>query len=132
MTALDELRAERRRTAAADGLEFLRADAAHAAWRSPLAYALADAPAEISDVSAEAHAGPLGLPGGIAGIEIDAPTARTLIARLTDLEPPAVGSIACVRAQVTQEGDHRYRIWVAREYCEYLAEVVLDAWEGLA
>lgn len=111
---------------------FTRADAAHAAWRSPLARALRGAPAGIRDVSAEAVDGALGIAGGIAGIEIEAPFARTLLARLTDLEPPGVGAVAHIRAEVTVEGESRYRIWVGQEYADYLAEVVIDAWKGLA
>jgi hypothetical protein len=113
-------------------LEFVRADPSHPAWRSPLAGALAHAPAGVRDVSAEAQDGPLGLAAGIAGLEIEAPLARTLLARLTELEPPAVGAFAHIRAQMTVVGDDRYRIWFPQEYADYLAHAVLDAWQGLA
>jgi sarcosine oxidase gamma subunit len=112
-------------------LEFLRADPRHPAWRSPLARALAHAPAGVRDVSAEARDGPLGIAAGVAGIEIEAPFARTLLARLTDLEPPAVGPFADVRAQLTVVGEDRYRIWFPQEYADYVATAVIDAWEGL-
>jgi hypothetical protein len=79
-------------------LEFLRADPAHPAWRSPLARALAHAPAGVRDVSAEARDGPLGIAAGIAGIEVEAPFARALLARLSDLDPPGIGMVAHVRA----------------------------------
>jgi hypothetical protein len=69
---------------------------------------------------------------GIAGIEIEASFARTLLARLTDLEPPAVGAIAQVRGELTIAGENRYRIWFPQEYADYVTHVVLDAWEGLA
>ncbi len=111
---------------------FMRSDPRHPAWRSPLARALAHAPAGIRDVTAEARHGPLGIAAGVAGIEIEAPFARTLLARLTDLEPPGIGKLAGVRVQVTVEGDDRYRIWLPQEYADYLAHVVVDAWEGLS
>jgi sarcosine oxidase gamma subunit len=80
----------------------------------------------------EARDGPLGAAAGVAGIEIEAPFARTLLARLSDLEPPAVGALAQVRAYVTRESENRYRIWVAQEYGDYVVRVVVDAWEVLA
>jgi hypothetical protein len=33
---------------------------------------------------------------------------------------------------VTHEAGDRYRIWFPQEFADYVAEVVLDAWEGLA
>jgi sarcosine oxidase gamma subunit len=114
-----------------NGLEFLIADPQHEAWRSPLARALAHAPAAVRDVSAEAQDGPLGPAAGVAGIEIEAPFAQTLLARLTDLEPPGIGALAHVRAQITHEDADRYRIWFPQEYADYLAHVVIDAYEGL-
>jgi hypothetical protein len=113
------------------GLEFLRADPTHPAWRSPLRRALAAAPNGIRDVTAEAQDGPFGVAAGVAGLEIEARFARTLLARITDLEPPGIGAIAHVRGQVMHEGGDRYRIWFPQEYADYLAHVVVDAWEGL-
>ncbi len=112
-------------------LGFLQADPRHPAWRSPLRRALAGAPEGLRDVSAEATNGPLGPAAGVAGMELEAPFARRLLARLTDLEPPGLGMVAHVRAQVTHEGGERYRLWFPQEFSDYLAEVVLDAWEGL-
>jgi hypothetical protein len=111
--------------------EFLVADPEHEAWRSPLRDALLHGPAGIKDVSAKAQDGPLGPAAGVAGVELDAPFARTLLARLTDLEPPGIAPVAHVRAEVTHEGADRYRIWFPQEYSEYLAHVLIDAWEGL-
>jgi len=119
-------------------LEFLAADPQHPAWRSPVRRALADAPEGVRDVTAavdEADVSALGPAAGVAGIEIEAPFAPRLLARLTDLDLarlPAVGALAHVRAQVESQGESRYRIWFPQEYADYLAEVVIDAWEGLA
>lgn len=110
--------------------EFLVSDPSINTWGSPLRDALPDAPAEIRDVSAKAQDGVLGPAAGVAGIELEGPLARTVLARLTELEPPGIGAVAHVRAQVTHEGGDRYRIWFPQEYSEYLAHVVVDAWEG--
>jgi sarcosine oxidase gamma subunit len=114
-----------------NGFYFLEADPAHPTWRSPLTAALGDAPAAIRDVSAEAEDGPLGYAAGVAGIEVDGPLAETLLARLTDLEAPGVGSLANVRVELVVAGEDRFRIWFAQEYAEYLGRIVLDAWAGL-
>jgi hypothetical protein len=111
---------------------FMRSDPNHPAWRSPLARALTHAPAGIRDVTAEARDGPLGIAAGIAGIEVEAPFARTLLHRLTDLEPPGVGNLAHVRVQVEVADIDRYRIWFPQEFADYLAHVVVDTWEGLS
>jgi hypothetical protein len=113
------------------GLDFVRADPAHPTWRSPLRRSLEGAPSEVRDVSAEATDGPLGPAAGIAGLEIRTSRARTLLARLTDLQPPGIGAVAGVRTLVTQEGPDRYRLWFPQEYAAYMAEVALDALEGL-
>ena len=121
-----------------EGLEFLHADPAHEAWRSPLRRALAGAPEGVRDVSAEMSAEevePLGPEAGVAGIEVEAPFARRLLARMTELDLgalPAVGSVARVRTLVTHEGGERYRLCFPQEYSDYVAAVVLDAWAGLA
>jgi hypothetical protein len=116
--------------------EFMVADPASPAWRSPLRRALADAPAGIADVTR--LAGPeeeraLGPTAGLAGIEVAVPHAVTLLRRLTDLDLdrlPAVGAVAHVRALVQRPDGNRFRIWCAQEYADYLAEVVLDADAG--
>lgn len=119
-------------------LEFLIADPAHPAWRSPLRRALRGAPKGVRDVTAQADADevrPLGPAAGVAGIEIEAPFARTVLARLTDLDLdglPALGAVAHVRALVTRQADDRYRIWFPQEYADSMAEVVIDTWEGVA
>ena len=119
-------------------LEFLQADPQHPGWRSPLRRALAHAPEGIRDVTAEvgeADVSALGPAAGVAGIELDAPFAVRLLARLTDLDLatlPAIGALAHVRVRVERLDRERYRIWFPQEYADYLAEVVLDAWEGLA
>ena len=118
--------------------EFLLADPRHPGWRSPLRRALANAPGGIRDVTAEvgdADVSALGPAAGVAGIEIEAPFAARLLARLTDLDLralPAIGALAHVRARVERHGEGRYRIWFPQEYSDYLADVVVDAWDGLA
>src|SRR5207248_6084789 len=107
------------------------ADPAHPAWRSPLRRSLEGAPTEVRDVSAEAVDGPLGPAAGVAGIELRTPHASSLLARLTDLEPPGIGAVAGVRTLVSDEGPDAYRLWFPQEYGAYMAEVVLDALEGL-
>jgi hypothetical protein len=118
--------------------EFLVADPASPAWRSPLRRALAQAPPQVADVTDRAgdeEEQALGPRAGLAGIEVAAPHAAALLRRLTDLDLdrlPAVGGVAHVRALVQRPADDRFRIWFPQEYADYLAEVVLDADEGLA
>src|SRR5262245_52854274 len=69
--------------------EFLVADPASPAWRSPLRRALAQAPRRIADVTALAgreEEQALGPSAGLAGIEVAAPHAEALLRRLTDLD----------------------------------------------
>ncbi len=117
--------------------EFLLVDPASPPWRSPLRRALEHAPEGIRDVSAlvgtdeEAALGPA---AGLAGIELEGPRVETLLRRLTDLRLdalPAVGAVAHVRALVAPARGDCYRIWFPQEYSDYLAEVILDAAEGL-
>jgi sarcosine oxidase gamma subunit len=118
--------------------EFLVADPPHPGWRSPLRRALAGAPEGIRDVTAAVKArevAALGPAAGVAGIEVEAPFAPRLLARLTDLDLealPAIGAVAHVRALVARRRRNCYRIWFPQEYADYMAEVVIDAWDGLA
>lgn len=71
--------------------------------------------------------------GALAGLRIEAPDAATLMRRLTDLELeslPAAGAVARVPAVVRGGGDAFELFW-PQEYGHYLAEVVLDAADGL-
>ena len=119
------------------GLEFLRADPASPAWRSPLRRALAGAPGGIRDVTAladEAELVGLGPAAGTAGIEIEGPEARRLLHRLTELDLdalPSIGAVAEVRTLVVREAEDRFRLWFPQEYADYLAEVVLDTGRGI-
>jgi len=116
--------------------EFIVADPASPAWRSPLRRALADAPDGVRDVTAQVGAAEeqaLGPACGLAGIELEGPHAETAVRRMTDLDLarlPSVGALAHVRALVQRPEPQRFRIWFAQEYSDYLAEVVLDALEG--
>jgi sarcosine oxidase gamma subunit len=59
---------------------------------------------------------------------------EALLRRLTELdldELPAVGAVAHVQGIVLRDDDESFRIFFRQEYSDYLAEVVLDAAEGL-
>ena len=118
-------------------LEFVLADPSSPAWRSPLRYALADAPTAIRDVTAlvdERVVATLGPAAGVAGIELEGPHVRRLLRRLTDLDLdalPTVGAVAHVRTLVVREAADRYRLWFPQEYSDSMAEVVIDAAVGL-
>ena len=71
--------------------------------------------------------------GALAGLRIEAPDAVTLMRRLTDLDLeglPAAGAVARVSAVVRGGGDVFELFW-PQEYGHYLAEVVVDAADGL-
>jgi hypothetical protein len=58
---------------------------------------------------------------------------ETLMRRITDLDLdalPAAGAVAHIQAIVTRDGDS-FALWFGQEYSDYLAEVVIDANEGL-
>lgn len=53
--------------------------------------------------------------------------------RITDMDLdtlPAAGAVAHVQALVTRDGDS-FRLFFGQEYSDYIAEVVIDAYEGL-
>jgi hypothetical protein len=73
--------------------------------------------------------------GALAGVRIDRPDAERLMHRLTDLDldaVPAVGPVARVRAVVLRDGAQTFRLFFPQEYGQYVAEVIVDALEGLA
>jgi hypothetical protein len=66
----------------------------------------------------------------LAGLSI---RGEAVMRRVTDLDLdalPAAGAVAHVQALVTRDGDS-FALWFGQEYSDYLAEVVIDAWEGL-
>jgi sarcosine oxidase gamma subunit len=68
--------------------------------------------------------------GTLAGLLV---RGEALMRRITDLDLdalPAAGSVSHVQAVVTRDGDS-FAIWFAQEYSDYLAEVVIDAHQGL-
>jgi len=68
--------------------------------------------------------------GTLAGLQVHG---ESLMRRITDLDLdalPAVGAVSHVPAVVLRDGD-TFRLFFGQEYSDYLAEVVLDAWEGL-
>jgi sarcosine oxidase gamma subunit len=69
--------------------------------------------------------------GGYAGLRL---RGVTLMRRLTDLdldELPAAGALAHVQAIVLRDDEHTFRVFIPQEYGHYVAEVVVDAAEGL-
>jgi sarcosine oxidase gamma subunit len=71
--------------------------------------------------------------GALAALRIEAPDAATLMRRLTDLDLeslPGAGAVARVPAVVRGGGDAFELFW-PQEYGHYLAEVVVDAADGL-
>jgi len=68
--------------------------------------------------------------GTLAGLGV---RGETIMRRITDLDLdrlPAVGAVSHVQALVTRDGDS-FALYFGQEYSDYLAEVVIDAWEGL-
>jgi hypothetical protein len=69
--------------------------------------------------------------GALAGLEV---RGERLMRRLTDLDLdnlPAPGPVAHVQAIVIRDADDTFRIFFPQEYGHYVAEVVVDAAEGL-
>jgi heterotetrameric sarcosine oxidase gamma subunit len=68
---------------------------------------------------------------GYAGLRVQG---DTLMRRLTDLdldELPAAGALAHVQAIVLRDDEQTFRVFVPQEYGHYVAEVVVDAAEGV-
>jgi hypothetical protein len=71
----------------------------------------------------------------VAGIELEGVHVPRLLRRLTDLDLdglPAIGAVAHIRALVVAEATDSYRLWFPQEYSDSMAEVVIDAAEGIA
>ena len=69
---------------------------------------------------------------GWAGLRV---RGETLLRRLTDLDLdalPAVGALAHVQALVLRDDADTFRLYFPQEYGHHVAEVVVDAAEGLA
>jgi catechol 2,3-dioxygenase-like lactoylglutathione lyase family enzyme len=72
--------------------------------------------------------------GALAGLRIARPDGMRLLRRLTELDLaalPAVGSVAGVRTYVLEDDKGAFLLFFAQEYGHYMAEVVIDAVEGL-
>jgi len=72
------------------------------------------------------------LSAGWAGLSL---RGEAVLRRLTDLDPaalPAVGSVAHVQALVLRDDEETFRLFFPQEYGHYVAEVVVDAVEGLS
>ena len=66
----------------------------------------------------------------LAGLSV---RGEQVMRRITDLDLdalPAAGAVSHIQAIVTRDGDS-FALWFGQEYSDYLAEVVIDAWEGL-
>jgi hypothetical protein len=66
----------------------------------------------------------------LAGLSV---RGEQVMRRITDLDLdalPAAGAVSHIQAVVTRDGDS-FALWFGQEYSDYLAEVVIDAWEGL-
>jgi len=66
----------------------------------------------------------------LAGLSV---RGEQIMRRITDLDLdalPAAGAVSHIQAVVTRDGDS-FALWFGQEYSDYLAEVILDAWEGL-
>ena len=66
----------------------------------------------------------------LAGLSV---RGEAVMRRITDLDLdalPAAGAVSHVQAIVTRDGES-FALWFAQEYSDYLAEVVIDAHEGL-
>jgi heterotetrameric sarcosine oxidase gamma subunit len=69
---------------------------------------------------------------GYAGLRIQG---QTLMRRFTDLDLdrlPAAGALAQVQAIVLRDDEETFRVFVPQEYGHYVAEVVVDAAQGVA
>jgi hypothetical protein len=69
--------------------------------------------------------------GALAGLQV---RGAAVMRRLTDLDLdslPAAGNVAHVHAYVLRDPDETFRLFFPQEYGHYLAEVVVDAVEGL-
>jgi sarcosine oxidase gamma subunit len=72
------------------------------------------------------------LSAGYAGLRVEG---EALLRRVTDLDLralPAVGSVGHVQTLVLRDGEETFRLFFPQEYGHYLAEVVVDAAEGLS
>jgi sarcosine oxidase gamma subunit len=69
--------------------------------------------------------------GALAGLQV---RGEALMRRLTDLDLdslPAVGAVAHVQAYLLRDNAETFRLFFPQEYGHYLAEVVVDAHQGL-
>jgi hypothetical protein len=66
----------------------------------------------------------------LAGLQV---RGETLMRRISDINLdalPAAGAVSHIHALVLRDGD-TFRLFFGQEYSDYLAEVVIDAYEGL-
>lgn len=100
--------------------------------RRALALCEAKRTAKVRERLAEQIDFVLDMSAAYAGLRV---RGATLMRRLTDLDLerlPAVGPFAHVQALVLRDEGESFRIFFPQEYGHYVAEVVVDALEGLS
>jgi hypothetical protein len=78
----------------------------------------------------QGHFFALDMSATLAGLQV---RGETLMRRITDINLdalPAAGAVSHIQALVLRDGD-TFRLFFGQEYSDYLAEVVIDAHEGL-
>jgi hypothetical protein len=111
----------------------LRVDGAEAVWISPQRVLLLCDYDEVDAMRERIGEGFLmiDVTAALAGLEVQG---AAVMRRLTDLdldELPAPGPIAHVQAIVLRDEGETFRFFFPQEYGHYVAEVVVDALEGL-
>jgi sarcosine oxidase gamma subunit len=112
----------------------LRVEGAEAVWIGPSRALLLCDDDEVAAVQARVGEDFLAVDvtGALAGLEVQG---ETVMRRLTDLdldELPAPGPIAHVQAIVLRDEGDTFRFFFPQEYGHYVAEVVVDALQGLS
>lgn len=111
----------------------LEVDGAEAVWLTPHRALVLCAYEEAADLRLRLSERFLAIDmtAALAGLEV---RGEQLMRRLTDLDLdnlPAPGPVAHVQAVVMRDADETFRIYFPQEYGHYVAEVVVDAAEGL-
>jgi sarcosine oxidase gamma subunit len=111
----------------------LQLDGSEAIWITPRRALVVCDPNEVARIREQLRGEFLAvdMSAALAGLQVHG---ETLMRRLTDLDLdnlPAPGPIAHVQAVVLRDEDETFRFFFPQEYGDYIAEVVVDAAEGL-